>query len=161
MVTHGLAAVDEVAGNSDVAAVLEVGWITPDDVARIPHVETRSDNISYGPLAEWSAEPDVVMLRVDGRQLMVLGDALPELGVEGKPQCQVIPLAIERSAITASLGCALSRARTGMPADQMTCAIPGERVDEVLERLEAATRADDTVAGYAAADAQRFSRPAG
>jgi uncharacterized protein (DUF169 family) len=159
MVTHGLAGVEDVAGNADVAAVLEVGWIAPEDVARIPHVAQRSDNISYGPLAESLAEPDVVMLRVDGRQLMVLGDALPDLGIEGKPQCQVIPLATERGAITASLGCALSRARTGMRDDEMTCAIPAERVDEVLERLEAATRADDTVAEYAAADAQRFNRP--
>jgi uncharacterized protein (DUF169 family) len=69
----------------------------------------------------------------------------------------VIPLARENGAVTASMGCALSRARTGMPPEQLTCAIPASRLDEVLARLETAARSDATVAGYAADDAQRFA----
>jgi hypothetical protein len=43
-----------------------------------------------------------------------------------------------------------------MPAEEMTCAIPGERVGELLERLKVAKAADAAVAAYAAEDARRF-----
>ena len=34
--THGFKTLDEVAGNSDVAVVLESGWMTMEDVPQIP-----------------------------------------------------------------------------------------------------------------------------
>ena len=59
-------------------------------------------------------------------------------------------------AVAASVGCALSRARTGMPPEQMTCAIPGRRLADVVERLESAAALDRRMANYAGADARRF-----
>jgi hypothetical protein len=50
---------------------------------------------------------------------MVLSDAVPGLGVEGKPQCQIVALAHQDNVAAASVGCALSRARTGMTSDEM------------------------------------------
>jgi len=73
------------------------------------------------------ADPDVVLLRLNAKQLMVLSDALPGLRVEGKPQCHIVAVAKEQGEVAASVGCALSRARTGMPATEMTCAIPSAR----------------------------------
>lgn len=64
------------------------------------------------------------MLRANGRRLMVLSDALPGLRIEGKPQCHIVAVAKEQGEVAASVGCALSRARTGMRAAEMTCAIP-------------------------------------
>jgi hypothetical protein len=50
----------------------------------------------------------------------------------------------------------LSRTRTGMSPDEMTCAIPGARLNNVLERLKPAADADASVAAYAAEDSRRF-----
>ena len=51
----------------------------------------------------------------------------------------------------------LSRVRTGMSNNEVTCAIPAAKLDELLERLETANGADMKVAAYAAADAKRFA----
>ncbi len=155
--THGLKTLEEVAGNSDVAALLEAGWVTLDVVPQIPVVKHRSSFITYGPLAETQVDPDVVLLRINGKQAMILSDAVPGLGFEGKPQCHIIPMAKEQNAIAVSVGCMLSRVRTGMANSEMTCAIPAGRLAEVVELLRKTSVADLAVAAYASMDAQRFN----
>jgi uncharacterized protein (DUF169 family) len=158
--THGLATLEEAAGYADVATLLEVGWVDAEAIAGVPAVSTPSSAISYGPLAEATAVPDVVLLRVNGRQMMVLSDALPGLRIEGKPQCHIVAIAKENGEVAASVGCALSRARTGMQPDEMTVAIPGGRLASVVEAVERTAAIDTVVAKYAAEDARRFSVPA-
>ena len=155
--THGLATVDEVADRSDVAALLESGWVTMDMVPQIPVVTERATHIVYGPLADSPVDPDVVLIRVNGKQLMVLSDALPGLRIEGKPQCHIVAVAKEQGEVAASVGCALSRVRTGMSANHMTCAIPAARVAEVIAAVTATAATDGVVARYAADDARRFA----
>ncbi|HZU80910.1 MAG TPA: DUF169 domain-containing protein [Acidimicrobiales bacterium] len=155
--THGLASLEEVAGNDDVAALLESGWVSAEAVGGIPAVSERPAGVTYGPLAESAGEPDVVLLRVNGRQLMVLSDALPGLRIEGKPQCHIVALAKEHGEVAASVGCALSRARTGMRPDEMTFAFPGTRLAEVVEAVDRTSTVDTVVAKYAAEDARRFN----
>lgn len=154
--THGLATMEEVAGNGDVAALLDSGWVDAEAVAGIPSVSSRASAVTYGPLADSTATPDVVLLRVNGRQLMVLSDALPGLRIEGKPQCHIVALAKEHGEAAASVGCALSRARTGMRPDEMTFAFPGARLAEVVDAVERTAAVDTVVAKYAAEDARRF-----
>jgi uncharacterized protein (DUF169 family) len=155
--THGFKTLEEVAANGDVAALLESGWVTMDVVPQIPVVHERPGAVTYGPLAETPVDPDVVLLRVNGKQLMVLSDAMPGLRIEGKPQCHVIAIAKEQGEAAASVGCMLSRVRTGMPSDQMTCAIPASQLASVVESVERNAVADAAVAQYAAQDATRFA----
>ena len=54
------------------------------------------------------------------------------------------------------MGCMLSRVRTGMPAEQMTCAIPAARLAEVVERIRRTAEVDAVVATYAGTDSRRF-----
>jgi uncharacterized protein (DUF169 family) len=156
--THGLITLEEAAGHDDVATLLEAGWVDGAALARVPSVSTRPGTITYGPLTQATEAPDVVLLRVNGRQLMVLSDALPGLRIEGKPQCHIVALAVEEDTAAASVGCALSRARTGMGPDEMTVAIPGHRLAEVTDAVMATAATDTAVAKYAAEDARRFSR---
>ena len=155
-VTHGLIPLSEAATRGDVAELLAAGWVTEDMFPQIPAVAERPGAITYGPLGDSPVEPDVVLLRLNAKQLMVLSDALPGLRVEGKPQCHIVAVAKEQGEIAASVGCALSRARTGMPATEMTCAIPSGQVDDVIDRIQKTAAADAAVATYAADDAQRF-----
>ncbi|PZC50318.1 MAG: Uncharacterized conserved protein, DUF169 family [Chloroflexi bacterium] len=156
-VTHGFKTLQEVAGNADVAALLESNWVTMEVVPQIPVVKQQPAAVVYGPLLETPVDPDVVLLRVTGRQLMVLHDAIPELRIEGKPQCHIVAIAKEQGQVAASVGCQLSRVRTAMPNAEMTCAIPSGRLENVIERVEAAATADRAVAAYAADDMVRFS----
>lgn len=65
-------------------------------------------------------------------------------------------IAKEQGQIVASVGCALSRARTGMRPEDMTCAVPANRLGELVDALEAAATLDRMMASDAAADAKRF-----
>jgi uncharacterized protein (DUF169 family) len=156
--THGFATLEEVAGNSDVAALLDAGWVTMDVVPAIPVVRERPGAVVYGPLAQAPVAPDVVLIRLNAKQLMVLSDAVPGLRIEGKPQCHIVAIAKEEGEIAASVGCALSRVRTGMSVHEMTCAIPAARVADLLDTLRRNAEADSAVARYAGDDARRFGR---
>jgi uncharacterized protein (DUF169 family) len=155
--THGLKTLEGVAGNADVAALLASGWVTLDMVPQIPVVQQRPNFITYGPLQETPLDPDVVLLRLNPKQVMVLHDAIPGMRMEGKPQCHIIAIAKEHNDVAASVGCMLSRVRTGLPNSQMTCAIPAARLAEVVERLKTTCQADMAVAAYAAEDSRRFA----
>jgi uncharacterized protein (DUF169 family) len=155
--THGFKSLEEIAGNSDVAALVDSGWVTMDVVPQIPTVQDKPGAVTYGPLSETPIDPDVVMLRVNGKQMMVLHDAMPGLRIEGKPQCHIVAIAKEQGEPAASVGCALSRVRTGMPAHEMTCAIPGPKLVDLVETIRRNAGADTAVARYAATDANRFS----
>jgi uncharacterized protein (DUF169 family) len=153
--THGLLSLEEAATRADIGALVESGWVTPDVFPTIPAVTTRPAAIVYGPLAETDA-PSVVLLRLNAQAMMVMTDALPDLRIEGKPQCHIIAVAHEHHRVAASVGCALSRARTGMGAHALTCAIPAALVADVTELVERAAAVDAGVARYAADDAKRF-----
>jgi uncharacterized protein (DUF169 family) len=155
--THGVKSLEEIAGNDDVSALLSSGWVTMSMVPEIPTVSEKPVSIVYGPLAESPLDPDVVLLRVNGRQMMVLSDAIPGLRIEGKPQCHIVAVAKEQGVAAASVGCALSRARTGMQPHEMTCAIPARDLAGIAGRVQATADVDNVVAKYAATDARRFA----
>jgi uncharacterized protein (DUF169 family) len=153
--THGFADAADILDKSDVAALLDVGWVTMEAFAGVAALSRRPKGVRYGPLAEAGATPDVVLLRVTPRQMMEINDAV-DVDWSGKPQCQILPRAADDGVIAASMGCALSRARTGMGDDELTVAVPGYRVEELIAALRPVTTADGAVVGYAVADLARF-----
>ena len=154
--THGLTTLEEAAGHADVAALVQSEWVDPAVFPHIPTVAERPQYIVYGPLAESRVDPDVVFIRLNGKQLMMLHDAWPKLRVEGKPQCHIIPIAKEHGEVAASVGCMLSRVRTGISNNEMTCAIPWAALPDLLKSLRHSAEADMKVAKYAAEDSRRF-----
>jgi uncharacterized protein (DUF169 family) len=157
-VTHGLKTLDDVMQNEDVRDLLESKWVTPEEAMQLPVVKTRYKFITYGPVSRTNIDPDVILLRLSAFQGMVLHDAFSDMPIVGKPQCHIIPLAKEQNQIAMSTGCTLSRIRTGMSPDEMTCAIPASRFTEVVEKLEARRDANARVASYANADGRRFTK---
>jgi uncharacterized protein (DUF169 family) len=153
--THGFADAADILDKSDVAALLDVGWVTMEAFSGVAALSRRPQGVRYGPLAEADGQPDVVLLRVTPRQMMEINDAV-DVDWSGKPQCQILPRAAEQGVIAASMGCALSRARTGMGDDELTVAVPGHRVEELVQALQPVTSADEAVVGYALADMTRF-----
>lgn len=154
--THGLKPLDAVATNDDVAALVQSGWVSPEVFPHIPVVKDRANFIVYGPLADANTDPDVVFIRLNGKQVMLLHAAWPELRFEGKPQCHIIPIAKEEGEIAVSVGCMLSRVRTGISNNEVTCAIPWALLPALIEKLRMSRGADLNVAIYAAEDSKRF-----
>ena len=156
--THGFKTAAEIAHNADVVGLCETGWLTPEAMGKIAVVRENPKSIVYGPLRDMPIEPSVILVRLNGKQQMLLHDAWPRLRFEGKPQCHIIAIAQENYEVALSAGCMLSRVRTGMSNNEVTCAIPACHVPLLIERLGAAHAADNAVAAYAAQDAKRFAR---
>ena len=154
--THGFLTLEEATATDDVGAVRASGWVDEPAGGALPVGAERPGAVVYGPLADATIQPDVVLLRVTGLGLMTLNDAVPGMQFEGKPQCHIVAMAKEQNAVAASVGCALSRARSGMAPEELTCAIPGARLDAVAAALEATVGLNRAMANYAAVDGQRF-----
>lgn len=154
--THGLVALEQLEGRADIQALVASHWVAPDALSSLPVVAGHPGAVTYGPLAETPIDPDLVLVRLTGRWLMTLFDAVPDVRVEGKPQCHILALAREHQQVVVSVGCMLSRTRTGMASTDVTCAIPAGRLAEVIESLERVGAADAAVATYAGEDARRF-----
>ena len=159
--THGFVTLEEAASMDDVEAVLAAGWVDEAAVMGLPHLSEKPGAVVYGPLSDCRGEPDVVLLRISGFALMSLKGAFPDMPIEGKPQCHIVAMAKDGGTVAASVGCALSRSRTGMRSEEMTCVIPGARLEEAVEKLEATVSLDRAMARYASADAKRFAKRAG
>jgi uncharacterized protein (DUF169 family) len=153
--THGLLDAAGAMVKDDVSAIVAAGWVNQADFNALPKMPSAPGAIAYGPLAD-AVAPDVVLLRVNGLGLMTLKDAYPDLAITGKPQCHIVPQAFLGNAPAASVGCALSRARTGMRSEEMTCAVPARVFEAFVARVEAAVALDRAMARYAAQDAQRW-----
>jgi uncharacterized protein (DUF169 family) len=98
-----------------------------------------------------------VLVRLTTGSLMALQGACPELSVVTKPHCQIVPLALEGT-IAVSPGCAVSRVRTGLPANERTCALPARDLPDILARLARSRAADAAVSAYADSDiAENFA----
>ena len=64
---------------------------------------------------------------------MLVNDAWPELRFEGKPQCHIIPIAQKDGGdVAVSSGCMLSRVRTGMSNNEVTCALPAAKLGDLV-----------------------------
>lgn len=157
-ITHGFRTLEEVGDKADVGALVGAGWVAPEMFPDIPVVQERYRYVTYGPLRDAATVPDVVFLRINAKQAMTISDAFPVLRMEGKPQCHIIAIAKEQQEPAISVGCMLSRVRTGMPNTEMTCAIPGARLAEAVQQIKTTAVIDGTVANYASEDSRRFER---
>lgn len=156
MYTHGFLSLGEAATKADVGTLVESGWVGEADFASIPAISRKPGEIVYGPLDRLPIDPDVIFLRLNPKQAMALDDALGGVRFEGKPQCHILAIAKDGGEIAISVGCMLSRVRTGMGNNEMTCAIPFARLGETVEALRENLSVERAVAGYAAVDAARF-----
>ena len=152
--THGFVELPVAAAGADTAALLGTGWVTEADLVGAPHLPFAPSSIRYEPLAG-AVDPDVVLVRLSPASLMTLQGACPSLRLVTRPQCQIVPLAFAGES-TVSPGCAVSRARTDLPAGELTCALPAAELPAIVERLARAVEADRTVTEFAAADRRRF-----
>lgn len=155
--THGFKSLEEVASKNDVAALVQSGWVGEADFPRVPAVRDKPGSIVYGPLDAMPVAPDVVFLRLNAKQAMMLDDALGGVRFEGKPQCHILAIAKDEGETAISVGCMLSRVRTGMSSTEMSCAIPAAKLGETVEALKRNAETERMVASYAAADAARFA----
>jgi uncharacterized protein (DUF169 family) len=123
-------------------------YLRMEDVPQIPTRRTPLQVAVYAPLASTPGSPDVVLVRGNAQQLMLLTEAAQAAGVAGagpamgRPTCAVLPEAINSDRTAASFGCVGNRVYTGASADEAYFAIPGSQLRAVEERLAVIVRAN-------------------
>ncbi|HEY7957951.1 MAG TPA: DUF169 domain-containing protein [Polyangia bacterium] len=131
-----------------VETMVGLEYLKMEDVAQIPTLPKPFEVAIYAPLEAAPLAPDVVLVRGNARQLMLLAEAAQSAGVSGagptmgRPTCSVIPEAVRSDTTSASFGCIGNRVYTGASDEDAYFAIPGDRLATVEERLAVMVKAN-------------------
>jgi uncharacterized protein (DUF169 family) len=151
--THSvtLSASEQEALMGMVQTMVGLSYLKMEEVPQIPTRRTPLQVAVYAPLAAAPVPPDVVLVRGNARQLMLLTEAAQAAGVAGgtatmgRPTCAVLPEAINSGRTTASFGCVGNRVYTGADEHDAYFAIPGPQLAAVEESLAVIVRANDAL----------------
>lgn len=123
-----------------VGTMVGLEYIRMDEVPGIPRRRQSLRFVAYAPLSRHAGTPDVVILRGNARQMMLLAEAavasglMSPLPVMGRPACAAVPAALESRMAVTSLGCIGNRVYTGLPDGEFYFAVPGVSMGALLER---------------------------
>ena len=131
-----------------VQTMVGLSYLKMEDVAQIPTRQTPLKVAVYAPLAAAPLPPDVVLVRGNAHQLMLLAEAAQAADAAGtgpamgRPTCAVLPEAINAGRTAASFGCIGNRVYTGAAETEAYFAIPGAQLAAVEDTLAAIVRAN-------------------
>jgi uncharacterized protein (DUF169 family) len=141
------------------------GYISPEETAKIPGVKRKKSGIVYGPLASFPLEPDLVLMWLTPRQAMIYSEAagtcrwteaMPATAF-GRPSCAALPVALERSQPTLSLGCLGMRIFTAIGENHLLAVVPGNKLEEFSKGLELTERANQTMGAFYQEQKSKFA----
>jgi uncharacterized protein (DUF169 family) len=154
--THNLAPTQ--ASMTDLQDALRVfgdlGYVREEDIAGIPVLKDRPGYVVYGPLEDARVAPDVVMLFVDSRQMLVLSEATQQVEggnppAMGRPACAVVPQVMNTGRAAVSLGCCGARAYLDVFSDDVAIfAIPGDKLEAYVQRIKVLSGANAVLAKF-------------
>ena len=140
--------------SSLVGTMVGLSYLKQAEVPQIPTRKAPLRYVVYAPLAKAPVAPDVVLVRGNMRQLMVLSEAARSAGhlnaapTMGRPACAMMPLAIASGEVLVSLGCVGNRVYTGLGDDQGYVAISGTALDGTLAALSALVDANRALEAF-------------
>jgi uncharacterized protein (DUF169 family) len=154
--THGLELPSERAKELDgvVSTMVGLQYIRMDEVAALPRVGKPFRVAVYAPLAETPVPPDVILVRGNPRQIMLLAEAARAAGLggdeptRGRPACAMIAEAMRSARGNTSLGCIGNRVYTELGDDELYSTIPGAALSDIVEKLETIVDANRELARY-------------
>jgi uncharacterized protein (DUF169 family) len=131
-----------------VKTMVGLEYLSMDEVPSIPTRQEPFGVAVYAPLDRAPLPPDVVLVRGNARQLMLLNEAATAAGVNGqtptmgRPTCALLPAAIHARQAGASLGCIGNRVYTALGDTEAYFAIPGAAVADVEAKLRTIVHAN-------------------
>jgi uncharacterized protein (DUF169 family) len=149
--THGIALPEEKTKElqSVIGTMVSLEYIRAEEIPAIPHRTEPFGVAVYAPLSDVPSEPDVVLVRGNPKQVMLLSEAARaadiahEGAMMGRPACAMIPETVSSGRANASLGCIGNRVYTGLADDELYLALPGSKIGDVVNKLETIVHAND------------------
>ena len=170
MHTHNLpqTAATESELRDAVQAMTGLDYVRPEEVAAIPVAPRRARHVVYGPLADFPAAPEVVLLFADARQGLVVTEAAARVDrgaapALGRPACAIIPQVMNQRKAALSLGCCGARAYLDALSDGVALwALPAAKLEAYcmeIKTLASANRTLTTFHGRRREDVEAGKRP--
>jgi uncharacterized protein (DUF169 family) len=137
-----------------VGMMLRLGYLRAEEVAGIARRQGTFGVALYAPLAQTTWEPDVVLVRGNAKQVMLLAEAAqaagagPESGLMGRPTCAAIPEVLCTGHAAASLGCIGNRVYTGLADDELYFVLPGGQLASIVEKVATLVLANQELENY-------------
>lgn len=143
--THGLPLAGEPAQmlGTMIGMMVKLDYLRESEVPAIPTLKGGFHYAVYSPLANAAVAPNVVILCGNARQLMLASEAARAAGFEGthpireRPTCSMIAEVMESGRGQPSFACIGNRVYTALDDSQVYFALPGERLEEFADKLEA------------------------
>jgi uncharacterized protein (DUF169 family) len=124
-----------------VGTMIQLEYLRQEEIPTIPRRDTPFGVAVYAPLAGASFDADVIIMRGNAKQMMLIAEAARaagishEAGLMGRPTCAMVPEAMQSGRGTVSLGCIGNRVYTGLGDDEFYAAIPGANLDAFIAKL--------------------------
>jgi uncharacterized protein (DUF169 family) len=124
-----------------VGTMIGLEYIRQEEIPAIPQRDAPFGVALYAPLSEAPFDEDVVLVRGNAKQMMLIAEAAGAAGLSGdsalmgRPTCAMIPAAIQSGYVTTSLGCIGNRVYTGLGDDEFYAAIPGSKLAVLVDKL--------------------------
>jgi uncharacterized protein (DUF169 family) len=138
-----------------VGRMLGCSYISADEPAALPKVGKPKTGIVYGRLADFPLDPDLILLWLTPMQAMLFSEGAGNVdwtGVEntvfGRPACAALPIAMQGSRPTLSLGCVGMRTFTEVSEDRLLAVVPASGVGNFVAALEGALEANQEMASF-------------
>jgi uncharacterized protein (DUF169 family) len=125
-----------------IETMVGLNYLKMEEVPSIPHREDPFGVVIYAPLANASLEPDVVIVRGNAKQMMLLSEAMNAAGlgtsngIMGRPTCAMIPAVMKTQQSAMSLGCIGNRVYNGLEDTEMYFGIQATGVNDFLKKLQ-------------------------
>ena len=140
-------------------------YIDSEEPGSMPIAQQNKGGIVYGPLSDFPLAPDVVLVWLPAAESAVYNEAAggarwsesPTNSVLGRPTCSALPVALLRSQATMSLGCIGMHVFTGVASDRLLGAIPASELQQFLDALATADRANAVMADFYKAHKAQFA----
>ena len=154
--THGIELPSEQAQelHQVLDTMFSLGYLRREEIPAVPRRQEAFGVAVFAPFADAPFDPDVVLVRGNARQIMLLNEAAQAAGIDpvaelrGRPTCAAIPEALAARRGVASLGCIGNRVYTGLADDELYFAIPGKLLDRVIEKLATVVEANRQLENY-------------
>ncbi|HEU4403048.1 MAG TPA: DUF169 domain-containing protein [Candidatus Polarisedimenticolia bacterium] len=149
-----------------IGTMIGLEYLRPEEIQTIPRRPGRFGVAVYAPLAETPCRPDVVLVRGNARQMMLLAEAAGAAGLGeaggavGRPTCAMIPLAMGRAGWASSLGCIGNRVYTDLGDDEQYFGMAWAVAPAIVERLETIVQANRALEEFHRGRAASIPSPA-
>jgi uncharacterized protein (DUF169 family) len=130
-----------------------IGYIRMEEVGGIPILGKQPEVISYSPLGEATATPDVVILVGKAGKMMLLMEAATRAGVSapaplmGRPTCMAVPAAMQ-GGVVGSTGCIGNRVYTDMGDGDFYVTVKGSDIEKLASELDTIVKANGALKEY-------------